>query len=300
MPKHNIEEELRNGEFPDRGTAVTRIINVANNGRLKGWGDTVPADAATGWATGAIFHHLNGSGVGDVLFVNIGDTTSANFDALSTGETGLEAELALTTTGNGASKIGLEDSGTFTAAAEVEAALAELYQHLKSVQGHVSLNLRDFRETVNFDVGDIAANAGILASDTTPVLDAINVATDGAQRILWASSDSTEISIQETLPPDLDPTADVVLHFRAAMGGATDTPTIALTSFFNEGDTAVVDASGAVTGTSFVEYTATIAAADIPAGAQTITFRLVPGAHTTDTLAISSVWLEFKKNILTA
>ncbi|MBE7413847.1 MAG: DUF2190 family protein [Deltaproteobacteria bacterium] len=194
----------------------------------------------------------------------------------------------------------IADAGGFTAAGNVEAALAEIYQHLKTAQAFIPISLHSLREATNFDVGNIAANGGLLASDTTPVLSAINDATDGCQRVLWAASNNDQVIAQVPLPPDLDPAADVVVHIRAAMGGTTNTPDITLDSFFNEGDTKVVDTIAAITGTGYAEYTGTIAAADVPAGAQALTIGLTPGAHTTDTLAISAIWIEYKRKVLTA
>jgi hypothetical protein len=97
------------------------------------------------------------------------------------------------------------------------------------------------------------------------------------------------------MPPDLDEAAVVEVHFRAAMAGATDTPVISADSYFNEGDTKVEDDSAAVTGTTYAEYIITIAAADVPAGAQTFTCELTPGAHTTDILYMTAIWVEYTR-----
>jgi len=47
-------------------------------------GTTVPSDAAGGYAKGCLFIHTDGSGANDVLYYNVGSSSSANFDALST------------------------------------------------------------------------------------------------------------------------------------------------------------------------------------------------------------------------
>ena len=91
----------------------------------------------------------------------------------------------------------------------------------------------------------------------------------------------------------MPPTKDFDLKVRASMGGATDTPTLAIASFFDEADTAIADTSEAITGTAYAEYKTTIASADIPKGARTLTMGITPGAHTTDTLIISAIWLEY-------
>lgn len=156
---------------------------------------------------------------------------------------------------------------------------------------HINVPLDSFKETSNFDVGAIAANGGVLASDTTPVRDAINAATDGCQRLLWASSNNDQITAQVVLPPDIDVAEDLTVHFRIASGGTTNAVGFTLGSYFNEDDTAVADTSGTNQTTTVTEVTATIAAADIPAGAKTLTFGLTPVAHTADTLQLTACWI---------
>lgn len=164
-----------------------------------------------------------------------------------------------------------------------------------AVVGFIPIPLHSLRETTNFDVSNIAANGGILASDTTPIMDAINVATDGCQRILWASSNNDQVVFQAPLPPYIDTTADLVIHMRIVSGGTTDAVGFTFASFFNEADTSVADTSGTNQTTTYAEVVATIAAADIPSGAQTLTCGLTPVAHTTDTLAMSSIWIEYTR-----
>lgn len=194
----------------------------------------------------------------------------------------------------------LADAGTLITALNVEDALQEAFQHIQTAQAFIPISLMLLRETSNLDVGNLAAHGGILASDSTPILEAINAATDGCQRVHWAASDNDQVTFQTALPPDLDVSADVVLHARAAMAGTTDTPTVALASYFNEADTAVADATAAITGTAFAEYTATVAATDVPTGAQTLTVGLTPGAHTTDALYLTALWIEYTRLTLTS
>lgn len=161
--------------------------------------------------------------------------------------------------------------------------------------GFVGVPLTSVREVTSNAIPNAAGNGGLLASDTTPILNFTNADTDSALRLSWASSNSDAITFQVVLPPDLNDAKDVVLHFRAAMAGATDTPVISADTFFNEGDTKVEDDSAAVTGTTYAEYIVTIGAADVPAGAQTMSVELTPGAHTTDALYMTAVWVEYTK-----
>jgi hypothetical protein len=143
--------------------------------------------------------------------------------------------------------------------------------------------------------GDGTNTVAALGPSTTPVLDMTNGDTDSALRILWAATNVDPVIFQVPLPPDLDVTADVVLHLRAAMEAANDTPVIDADSYFNEGDTKVSDASAAITGATPAEYTITIAAADVPAGAQTLTVELTPAAHGTDDLYVYAIWIEYTR-----
>jgi len=160
--------------------------------------------------------------------------------------------------------------------------------------GFVPVPLTSVREVVSNNITNAAGNGGILASDTTPIFQFTNGDTDAALRLNWAASNSDPIIFQVPLPPDLDEASAVEVHLRAAMAGATDTPVISADSYFNEGDTKVEDDSAALS-SSVAELTISIAAGDVPAGAQTFTCELTPGAHTTDALYVYAIWVEYTR-----
>lgn len=221
--------------------------------------------------------------------------------ALETGEDDAIIECLLwsiksTTAGT----VSIADSGSFTDQTTVEAALQEIYQSLISVQGFVPLSLMQFREASSMAVGNAVANGGLLASDTTPILQPINGATDGAQVVAWAASNNDPIITQISLPPDRDDAADLVLHTRIASAGTTNAVGFTVDTWFNEGDTKVTDTSETNQTTSYAEKITTIAAADVPSGAQTLTLSLTPVAHTTDIMYLSSAWLEYKTKLRTS
>lgn len=164
--------------------------------------------------------------------------------------------------------------------------------------GCLPVPLATLRELTAGAIPNAAANGGLLASDTTPILNTINGDTDGALRVNWAAANVDAVGFQVVLPPDFDSDEDVSIHFRAAMAGATDEPVIAADAYFNEGDTKVEDVSEAVSGTAYAEYTITIAAADIPDGAQTLSVELTPGAHGTDALYITALWVEYNRELV--
>jgi hypothetical protein len=103
------------------------------------------------------------------------------------------------------------------------------------------------------------------------------------------------------LPPDLDEAASFVVHARVKASGTTNIPTWTVKSYFNEGDTLVSDTLAASTATTtWTEVTGTIAAADVPAGAQTLSCSLTPSAHTTNHIYMSALWFEYSRVKLTA
>lgn len=163
----------------------------------------------------------------------------------------------------------------------------ELNEAALTVTRKVAVPLASIRELTTGALSNIAANGNILATDTTPILNTINGDTDGAFRINWAASNSDAIGFQVSLP-DINVDYPVLLKLRAASAGATDAPIFSADSYFNEGDTKVEDDSDA-TSETYGDKTVTIAAADIPAAAKTLSVELTPGAHTTDALYLTNV-----------
>lgn len=63
--------------YPDAKGALEEIVGV---GILRAHGTTVPTDATAGYAPGCIFHHTDGATGATVLYVNVGSSTSCDFD----------------------------------------------------------------------------------------------------------------------------------------------------------------------------------------------------------------------------
>jgi hypothetical protein len=199
-----------------------------------------------------------------------------------------------------AATISIADSGGFTGQTTVEAALQEIYQNSVTTQGFIPIPLVTLREVSSLAVGDIAANGGLLASDTTPILAPINGATNGCQTVAWAASNNDVVMFQTALPPDLDDAADLIIHTRTKSAGTTNAVGFVCTSWFNEADTVQSDTGETNQTTGWLEKIITIDAGDVPVGAQTLTVALTPAAHTTDILYLSAIWIEYKTKILTA
>lgn len=192
-----------------------------------------------------------------------------------------------------ASAISVADAGTFTAQTEAEAALQEIYQHLISAQKFVPIPLTAWM------IGNSANTVSFGGPATNPILDMANGDTDSALRWIWAAATSEELIVQVPLPPDFDPTADLVLHMLTKKDADANTVTLAADSYFMDGDTKVEDVSATIA-QAYGETTITIAAADIPAGAQTVTIELTPSAHAGDALYLSATWLEYTSKLLTS
>lgn len=166
-----------------------------------------------------------------------------------------------------------------------------------SLAGYIPVPLSSWREISSDDIINATGNGGVLATDTTPTYETVDGDTDGQLRILWAATNADALATQITIPPDCDLTQDIVLHFRGEMADSNDTPVLDIDTFFNEGDTKVEAATGAW-GPSPNDRTATIAAAYIPAGAQTMSVEITPGTHGTDTMSLYASWVTYTKKVV--
>ena len=163
-----------------------------------------------------------------------------------------------------------------------------------SKTGFIGIPLSTLREMATSAIPNIAAVGGILASDTTPIFNTFNADTDSAQHLSWVANGVHPVGFQTPLPPNFDFSQPLYVHILAEMSGSTpwDTCTVAADTFFDVGDTKVED-TVAITGGTVVDWTLTIAAADIPFLAKTVSIELTPGAHANDALYVFAIWLEF-------
>lgn len=166
--------------------------------------------------------------------------------------------------------------------------------------GYIPLPLSGWREIASNDYDTVATGAakgsgGTLGKDSTPNLERINAATDKKTQLEWAAANVDEIACDFAYPPDLDDAQPIVFNMLAKMGGATDTPVVAVSYFEGVGDANAGGNTGAVTGTTVTKYTRTIAAADVGAYPNAASIGLVPAAHGTDTLVVLATWLEYTR-----
>lgn len=263
--------------------------------------DRQDGDPAFNAGTGVQFHFDADSSAGASSSVLVPDAGSGRWIAdTTTAGAVLSTALASTANGEGAALVGSEDAGGFTAKTTTEEQVQELYQHLFSANGGcVSIALSSFREvSATGDVGNAAAIGGVLASDTTPIL--LGKATTNDWAIQWATGNADPIGVSFMPPADFDDTADATLDL-VVSSGSTDAATMGIASSWN-GGSEVTDSADDASAKSATEHviTATIAAADIPSGANRATFRITPPTHATNAISLTGARLNYKRKLLTS
>lgn len=159
--------------------------------------------------------------------------------------------------------------------------------------GYVDVPLNSFREVdADGDVGDTTANGGVLASDTTPVLE--GATTTNAQRILWATGNADRIASSITLPADFDGARDVVVQVIVASAGTTDDFDATLITNW-DGGADVSDTVADTAATAVHASSATVAAADVPDNPLTVAVSLTPPAHATDIFYLYGVRIKYRR-----
>lgn len=258
------------------------ITPINMTGTYEGTAKTALVVGATlyGAADGKIDDTSSGSAIGIALEAATADGDIIEFMSFA----------VLSTT---AATVSYADAGGQTAAATVEAALAELYTDLLSAQNFIPIPLTGWM------IGDATNTVSFGGPATDPILDMTNGDTDSALRFVWAAASVVPIVTQVPLPPNLDVASDIVLHMWLGKDADANTVTLASDAYFNVGDTKVEDVTATIAQTA-AEVIITIAAADIPAGAQTLTIELTPSAHAGDALYMWSSSLEYTAVLLTS
>lgn len=198
-----------------------------------------------------------------------------------------------------AAAVSIADAGLFTTAADVEAALQEIYQTLKTTQGMIPFPWGDWV------IKSSGAKPDAFADGSADGFDYIEGV---AYRFNVAST--AAIACTQPLPQDLDDTAPIVLHYAAARVGASDVTTVLTTEVFFQTIGAAYDADTNAGGNStafdgattvVTEETLSIAHGDVPAAPGAISITIVPSAALdADDLRVVAVWAEYTKKLLAA
>lgn len=217
------------------------------------------------------------------------------------------ATLASTANGEGASLIGLEDAGTFTAATDVEAALAEIYQHLKSVQGHIDLDPSDFYLLTGAPLAIFANGASAVPGSA--------LVNSEAFGIRWNNNATTDgIVTSFRIPPDADILANATLTIYCSKIGATLADEVTFdVAAFNQVVGALHDADADFGGTTTAidpiaasktiqAVTLTLALANLAASPASVTMSIKPtdSLLATDDLVFHGARITYKRKLLTS
>jgi hypothetical protein len=160
----------------------------------------------------------------------------------------------------------------------------------------ILLSLHDFREVSSAGaVSAIAANGGILASDTTPAMTA--EATSEAHSITWVAANADIIQAQIALPDDFDGRSPVELDLWVKTdntgGGSIEAASFSVLTSWDDGAQVTDTATDSVPATTTHKVTVRIAAADIPDRASFVNLQLVPGTHANDPIKLIAARLRY-------
>lgn len=205
-----------------------------------------------------------------------------------------------------ASGVALSGLSAFTAETEVNGALGEIYQDLKSAQGIIRLGPTDFTLADGTPLAVFVDGASPI-----PGLDNTN---GKAQSIRWNNDATPDLILGSFhMPPDVDIAQNMIMHFRASKTGATlaDAVTFGV-SIFNQVDGALHDADGSFGGVSGAmvgdaaaktvqNVTLTLLAANLAAHPTSVTVGVQPTSGTlgTDDLCLLEVYIQYTKKLLT-
>lgn len=288
--QHNgvVQDAVANG-----GRAAVRLRTAEGTNKVVAAGAFSAGATLYGAADGKVDDASSGSAIGWAL-----EAATADGDIVE-----MMPFNVLSTT---AATVSIADAGGFTATATVEAALQEIYQHIASAQAFLPIPMGAWTEQDGTALADFADGAS-----ATPGWSA----GDEGHGIRWNNHANPDpISSSIPVPPDLDSSADVIVHVLAAKIGATvgDAVTWTIEAFFNV-DAALYDAdadcggaSSAMTGDAATktcqEETLTLAAADVQGSPAVLTLTLQPtdGTLDTDDVIVLGVWLEYTRKILTS
>ena len=219
------------------------------------------------------------------------------------------ADLASASNGKGATLIGYEDDGTFSAQTNVEEALQEISQHLQSAQSIIQLPVQAFCNASG-DPLVIYANSDV----ATPMLSS----TAEGYGLRWNNKSTFTAAVTTVmLPHKLDPAEDVIFHALVAKSGATNNAgntttltvgaTNAVAAALYDADTNFGGVTGALvpdaTAKTITHLTRTLAAADVVNATDTalvLTVAPTNGTLDTDDLFVFAMWLEYTPKFLTA
>lgn len=195
-----------------------------------------------------------------------------------------------------AATVSIEDTGTFTDAATVEAALAEIYQHLVTAQGCILVPL-----------GAITQEDGTaLTKQATTVAGFAQLG--GKETVIKIPVDCTAgdvLGAVVPVPQDLDDSADIEIHVLAGKDADNDALTLDCEVYPSAagdvGNADIQDTAAQTITQAVSELVFTCGADGVLAAPGTLSIVLTQGGtNDGDAVYIYGVWVEYKKKILAA
>ena len=204
-----------------------------------------------------------------------------------------------------AGTVSIADAGLFTDTATVEAALAEIYQHILTGKGIIQIPMPAITD---------AGVALAVFADASDPLPGFCVTAEGLG-IRWNDdANPTAVGTKVIIPPDMNTGVDAVLHILACKVGATvgDATKFTVVAVNNVvaalydadanfgGDTDAM--TGDATSKTVQHVTLTLATANLaayPAGLE-LTLQPKDGTLGTDDVIMLAQWIEYQRKILTA
>jgi hypothetical protein len=81
--RERIENMSAHNHFYEAGRAETGSKGHIGSPAVLAWGSDIPSNGATGYSKGCVFLDLGGTDQSNTLYCNIGDESSANFNAIT-------------------------------------------------------------------------------------------------------------------------------------------------------------------------------------------------------------------------
>lgn len=195
-----------------------------------------------------------------------------------------------------AATVSIADTGAFTSAATVEAALAEIYQHIASAQA-----------TIPVPLGAITMEDGtVLTKQATTVAGIAQLANKEQVITIPVNCTSGEsLGFTVPVPQDIDDSADIVVHVLAGKAANLDALTLDCEVYpCGVGDTANADIQDTAAQTiteAASELTFTCGADGVLAAPGTLSVILaLGGTNDGDAVYIYGAWVEYTRKVLTA
>jgi len=213
--------------------------------------------------------------------------------------------IADTTGAHAASAISGADAGLFTTETDLEGMMQEIYQHIKTTKGIIDIPMPT--------ITDAGVPLAAFSNASNP-LPGFCVTAKG-MGVRWNNDPNpTAVATKAMVPPDMDVTANAVVHILAAKVGATDADDTKFTVVaYNNVVAALYDADAdfggdtdamvGVSATKTVQHvTLTLALANLAAYPAAIELTLQPkdGTLGTDDVIMLTQWIEYKRKALTS